>query len=497
MNRVRAAFAAMVLGILLPAPPASAAEPAALSLAWSPCAAAGSSLECATIQVPLDHADPTGPSIDLAISRLPAADPSRRRGVLLVNPGGPGGSGLGLPEYIAQLFAGHPRVAQEFDLIGFDPRFVGRSSPATCGLTGADIAILRWPGAGGFPGEVAQARSIAQRCAAHAGWAIPYATTADAARDMDLIRAALGERKMSYLGYSYGTSLARAYVALFPDRVDRFVLDSNTNPLESGRETFRGFGPAFERMLGLFASAAARDDARYGLGSDARTVRRVVDGLVARAEKEPLPVGEETFTAAELRTLIFRMLYAENRFDYLGRFLSVLRAGQPLPADLAFLVNAGSWEAPPPAPADNAVAGYFLVTCADSKWPTKVGRYRAEQVIDSRAYPFFGPAAANISPCAFWPEIDRPGMPSVAGSRIPSVAGSRVPVLLINSLGDPATPYAGALATRRMMPNARLVTVSASHHAVLGEYPNACVEEAAVGYLLSGRLPMRDLACPA
>lgn len=489
MNRVRVAISALMLGILLPAPPAVAADPAPASLVWSPCPAVGSRLECATVEAPLDHANPGGPRIDLAISRLPAADPARRRGVLLVNPGGPGGSGLGLPEYIAQLFAGHPRVAQEFDIIGFDPRFVGRSSPATCGLTGADIAILRWPAAAGFSGEVAQARSVARRCATHAGWAIPYATTADAARDMDLIRAALGEPRLSYLGYSYGTTLGRAYVALFPHRVDRFILDSNTNPEATGRETFRGFGRDFERMLGLFASAAARDDARYGLGSDARTVRRVVDELVARAEEEPLPVGEETFTAAELRTLIFRMLYAENRFDYLGRFLSVLRAGQPLPADLAFLVNAGSWETPAPAPADNAVAGYFLVTCADSKWPTEIGRYRAEQVRDSRAYPFFGPAAANISPCAFWPEVDR--------RRMPSVADSRVPVLLINSLGDPATPYAGALATRRMMPNARLVTVPVSHHAVLGEYPNACVEDAAVGYLLSGRLPVRDLTCPA
>ena len=489
MSRVRAAFTAVIIGILLPAPPASAAEPTASSLAWSPCGAAGSRLECATVQVPLDHAEPDSPRIDLAISRLPATDQSRRRGVLLTNPGGPGGSGLGLPEYIAQLLAGHPRILQEFDLIGFDPRFVGRSSPATCGLTGTDIAILRWPGTGGFPAEVAHARSIARQCAAHAGWAIPYATTADAARDMDLIRAALGERRVAYLGYSYGTTLARAYVALFPHRVDRFVLDSNTNPEASGRDSLRAFGPAFERMLGLFASSAAKNDARYGLGSDARTVRRVVDGLIAQAEDEPLPAGEETFTATELRTLIFRMLYAENRFDYLGRFLAILRAGQPIPADLAFRVNAGNWETPPPAPADNAVAAYFLVTCADSKWPTEVTRYRAEHVTDSRAYPFLGPAAANISPCAFWPDINR--------RQVPGIAGSRVPVLLINSVGDPATPYPGALATRRMMPNSRLVTVPVSHHAVLGEYPNVGVEKAAVGYLLSGRLPVHDLTCPA
>ncbi|GAB3142901.1 alpha/beta hydrolase [Micromonospora sonneratiae] len=489
MSRVRTAIAAVILGILLPAPPAVAAEPAAPPLAWGPCSDVGSRLECATVQVPLDHADSGGPSIDLAISRLRAADPSRRRGVLLVNPGGPGGSGLGLPEYIAQLLAGHPQVLQEFDLIGFDPRFVGRSSPATCGLVGEDIAILRWPGAAGFPAEVAQARSIARRCAAHAGWAIPYATTADSARDLDLIRAALGERRLSYLGYSYGTTLARAYVTLFPHRVDRFVLDSNTDPTVSGRENLRAFGPNFERMLWLFASSAARNDARYGLGRDARTVRQVVDELVARAEDEPLPVGEEIFTAAELRTLIFRMLYAENRFDYLGRFLGIVRAGQPLPADLAFMMNAGRWDTPPPAPADNAVAAYFLVTCADDRWPTEVARYRAEHVADSRTYPFFGPAAANISPCAFWPEVDR--------SRMRSFTGSRVPVLLINSVGDPATPYPGALATRRMMPNARLVTVPVSHHAVFGEYPNACVEEAAVGYLLSGRLPVRDLTCPA
>ncbi|MEU8261525.1 alpha/beta hydrolase [Micromonospora sp. NPDC048999] len=439
--------------------------------------------------MPLDHNDRASRTIELAISRLPAIEPARRRGVLLVNPGGPGGSGLEIPEYIAQLLSGYPRVVEEFDLVGFDPRFVGRSSPVTCGLTGDDIAISRWPGAGGFPAEVAQARMVAQRCGTHAGWAIPYATTADAARDMDLIRTALGEPKISYLGYSYGTTLGRVYAALFPHRVDRFVLDSNTDPLKDGREADRAFGPEFERMLGLFTSAAARNDARYGLGSDAREVRRAVDRLVAQAETGLLQVGTKSLTAAELRAIVFRLLYAENRFDLLGRFLGILHNGLPLPANLAFLLNLGRSDSPPPAPADNAVAAYFLVECADTKWPTSVARYRIEHAMDSRAYPFFGPATANITPCAFWPDIER--------RHQPSVAGSRVPLLLINSTGDPATPYRGALTTRRMMPNSRLITVPASHHSVLGEYPNACVEAAATGYLLSGQLPARDLLCVA
>ncbi|WP_117213692.1 alpha/beta hydrolase [Allorhizocola rhizosphaerae] len=236
-------------------------------------------------------------------------------------------------------------------------------------------------------------------------------------------------------------------------------------------------------MLWQFSDFAAGE---YGLGGDARSVRAAFDALLARAARAPIPSGDLTFSLTDIREITFRLLYAENRFDWLGRFLAALQAEQPLPPDIAFLANVRGWESPPPGPADNSVAAFFLIACSDDVWPRDPARYQRELAVDSRRYPFVGPAFANIWACAFWPRVHH--TPS-------TVDGSRVPVLLINSTGDPSTPYDGALATRRMMPNSRLITVPVSHHAVLGEYPSPCVEQAAIAYLIDGEL--RDLFCPA
>lgn len=480
---------AVALLLLLGAvsPTAAAESP---PLAWTPCGSTPDSrLECATLQVPLDYRDPGGETIELAISRLPASDPSRRRGVLLTNPGGPGGSGLGLPEYVPQLLASQPEVTATHDVIGMDPRFVGRSTPATCGLTSDEMASAHWPGPGGFDAEVARARSIAAKCARSAGDVLAHATTANVARDVDRIREALGEPKLSYLGYSYGTTIGRAYAALFPRRVDRFVLDSNVHPEWSGREADRQWGPNFERMLGLFGTFASARNETFGLGTDPVAVRGALDALIDDAAVSPIPSGESRFTAADIRVISFRLLYAENRFTLLGRFISTLRAHEPLPADIAFLAGLRSHTAPPGAPADNFVAVFWLVKCGDRAFSRDVERYRREFAADSAAYPFLGPAMSSISPCAFWPETPR--------EPLPSATGGQVSLMLINSIGDPATPYAGALATRALLPRSRLVTVPVSHHAVLGEYPNTCVEQAAGAYLTTGRLPRHDVRCPA
>lgn len=477
----------ILLGAVSVTAPATAESP---SLVWSPCGSTPDSrLECATLNVPLDYRDPGGATIELAISRLPASDPARRRGVLLTNPGGPGGSGLGLPEYVPQLLASQPDVTATHDVIGMDPRFVGRSTPATCGLTPEEMTSAHWPGPGGFDAEVARARTIAAKCARSAGAVLAYATTANVARDVDRIRAALGESKLSYLGYSYGTTIGRAYAALFPRRVDRFVLDSNVHPEWSGRQADRQWGPNFERMLGLFGTFASARNETFGLGTDPAAVRAAFDALITEATAGPIPSGELLFTATDIRTISFRLLYAENRFTYLGRFVATLRAHQPLPADIAFLADLRSHAAPPGAPVDNFVAAFWLVKCGDRAFPHDVERYRREFTADSAAYPFLGPAMSSISPCAFWPKFPR--------EPLPTAAGGQVSLLLINSTGDPATPYAGALATRKLLPRSRLVTVPVSHHAVLGEYPNTCVEQTAGTYLTTGHLPRHDVHCPA
>lgn len=447
---------------------------------WQPCGEFAPNMQCGTVTVPLDHRRPHGPTIGIAIAKLPATDQARRRGALLVNPGGPGGGGRYLPEYLVSLFGHRPEMFARYDLIGFDPRFVGESTPITCGLPAHQWDAIRWADVTDLDGEVRRAREIAASCARNAGWALPYAGTDDAARDMDRIRVALGEQRISYLGYSYGTTLGRAYLGLFPNRADRFVLDSNTDPSVTRQREYREFGPNFERMLGLFSTFAAANHGRYQLGTDAVAVRRTVDAVIARAAVSPIPSGDEVWPVADVRLITFRLLYAENRFEWLGRFLDALNRAAALPENVAWLTNL---RAPDTSDAGSAI--FHAINCKDSPYIGGERTFRRDFAADAAAYPFAGAMASQlVAPCVFWPRF----------AALPRLQSDR-PGLMVQSIGDPATPFQGAVRTQRDHPNLRMVTVDASHHAVFGEYPNTCVEDTVSAWLNAGTLPRRDLAC--
>lgn len=185
--------------------------------------------QCGTLQVPLNYQNPNGQKITVAVSRVPAADPSHRRGVLFLNPGGPGGPGLDLPTQFATLMP--QSVLNQYDLVGFDPRGVGQSTPVSCGLTKSQAtqALVPLTQNNNFADTTAFMEQVADKCAATSGSVLPYITTNNTARDMDQIRQALGEQKISYFAYSYGTYLGTVYASLFPQQTDRFVLDSNVD----------------------------------------------------------------------------------------------------------------------------------------------------------------------------------------------------------------------------------------------------------------------------
>jgi pimeloyl-ACP methyl ester carboxylesterase len=218
-------------------------------------------LECATVEVPLDYGDPDGAGIEIMVSRLASTDPDRRRGVLLLNPGGPGGSGLAMPAELVSF--GLPAgVLDGYDLIGMDPRGVGHSSPVSCGFTVDDgywggIAFYAVDDAA-VDAQAVVAEAIADQCAENdTGGLLPHLSTVNTARDMDRVRAALGEEKISYFGHSYGSALGAAYTALFPERSDRIVLDSSTDPSRTQYELFQQSGPAAEAGLDEWAAWAA------------------------------------------------------------------------------------------------------------------------------------------------------------------------------------------------------------------------------------------------
>jgi pimeloyl-ACP methyl ester carboxylesterase len=490
------------LGMSASARPARADQNAS-PIEWGACPASPTGLsdpgfQCATLAVPLDYRAPAGAKIEIAISRLQTATADKRRGVLLFNPGGPGGPGLDLPLLFAFLLP--PAVTAQYDLVGFDPRFIGHSSPLSCGLS--DLAAsATFPTAmqpGGFDATVAFVRDVASACAAVAGDQLPFVTTANTARDMDQIRQALGEDKISYLGYSYGTYLGAVYASLFPERTDRVVLDSSVGPSLIWRRQFRGFGLGGELRFPDFAAFAVANAATYHLGNTPAEVRALYFQLRDRLERDPIPLGEGFFLDGDLfMQATFGSLYGDPSFPGLAELWQFLASGelntQPAQATLRAMLGpvlAGA-AVFPEVPADNQPSAGTAVVCGDIAWPRAVDQYRRELALDTALFPMFGRVGSNISPCAFWPTT--PVEPPVA-----ITANGPANILILENLRDPATPLPGALEMRAALGRrSRLVSVDQGGHGVYPVTPNGCANQAGTAFLAGGVLPARDVFCPA
>ncbi|HEY4589699.1 MAG TPA: alpha/beta hydrolase, partial [Thermoanaerobaculia bacterium] len=429
--------------------------------------------QCATLQVPLDYADPNGRKIAIAVSRVRAANPGSRRGVLLLNPGGPGGPGLDLPALLAQLL---PRsVLDRYDLIGFDPRFVGTSTPVSCGLSDEEAfqAYVPLEQPGGFAATTALMRRVADECASAAGDLLPFATSANTARDMDQIRQALGEAKISYLGYSYGTYLGAVYAALFPDRTDRFILDSSVDPDWVWRQQFRAWGSGGTIRFPDFAGFAAANNATFHLGKNATAVRNLYLHLLQRLKSHPIQLSDGlVLNAPLLQEITFSALYDDDSFFYLADFLQMVNATKDTAVAGAALLQAFEALEPRRAldgePLDNDVASGLAILCDDVAWSRSVVDYQRGLAADSKRYPLFGALGSNVWPCAFWQSP--PAEPPVA-----ITPEGPTNVLMLQNRRDPATPYAGALGLRAAFGDrARLVSVDQGGHTVYVTTPNGC-----------------------
>ncbi|MER7702435.1 alpha/beta hydrolase [Kitasatospora sp. NPDC097605] len=450
------------------------------SLKWGPCppeAATSPRLECTTLDVPLDYRDPDGRQIEIAVSRLASEAPSKRRGVLLTNPGGPGSAGLDYPALLAG--AGLPEdVLDSYDVIGFDPRGIGRSTPVTCDLTPQQRARGNFPPYAHTSADVAReapfARAVAEQCAtSRTAWMLPYTTTANTARDMDRIRAALGEPKVSYLGASYGSYLGAVYTTLFPARGDRIVLDSNMGPDGYGLENFRLLGRGMEDRFPDFAAYAAAHP-EYGLGTTPKQVSAKFFELAQRLDAEP--VGG--IDGSLFRGVTFERLYVEALLPTLATEWQALDQGEPLPTS------------PPPIP-ENFLAGHLYVTCGDSRWPGEVRDYQRNAAIDRLRYPMLGGITGNIKPCAYWPD-NRVEPPVRIGDHGPSN------ILMAQNERDPGTPLVGALKLRRALgARATMVTVDQGGHGVYPFGRNMCANTVVTAFLADGQRPAEDLACTA
>ncbi|MFI0482352.1 alpha/beta hydrolase [Actinomadura sp. 9N215] len=492
---------------LSPAPPPGSQAPApglaryaGQHLDWGACPADATELieagaQCAQVTAPLDYSSPGGATIKLAISRIRAKDGAHRRGILLGNPGGPGGPGL---DYTAYLKSAMKDAADPYDLIGFDPRFVGRSTPIYCGIS--PKAQPTHSRREAFEASVRNARDTARRCHEHGNNAalLPHASSRNVARDMDLIRAVLGERKLSYYGISYGADLGAAYTQMFPGRADRIVIDSVTDPALTQYENFQAAGAAQERGLDEWASWTAQRAAKYDLGRTPRQVRATVERLSSQVDRGPLRIGDYTMDASALGLILRQFVGTEEYNDVMARAVRNLAdaaAGRPVEPTAELRMWLEVFNTPSPE-LDNQFNSGNAIFCGDGGWPAggwpsdpeqywrNIQRARATQ-------PVFAATANAIFPCPFWKSEPRePGVD----------LGNRVPLLLLQAKRDNNVPYAGAVAMHRRLTGSRMISADIRSHGVYGRgadglTPVPCADRVVNAYFRTGVLPATDLTC--
>ncbi|AWK11820.1 protease [Streptomyces spongiicola] len=444
-------------------------------------------VECAAVRVPLDYADPWGRQISIAVSRVRAAGgPSVRQGALLYNPGGPGGSGMYFP-----ALADEPewkRIAEAYDLVGYAPRGVGRSAPISCQhpaeFTKAPTSAPVHPSAAEKRQGVARARAYAQGCARNAGPALRHYHTLNNVRDLEVLREALGERRLTFLGASYGTYLGALYAMTFPDRVRRMVLDSPVDP-DPAKIWYRNNleqSLAFESRWADFRAWVARHHATYGLGTTPRQVQAAYDRARALLAENPADgaVGPGQLQAAFTRT-VYNDLYWPRRALALSAYLK---------GDPRQLVKQAKPRASAAAEEENGNAVYTAVQCNDAPWPTDWAVWDRDNTALARRAPF--ETWANVwmnLPCAYWQQ------PRQRPVDVRTGPGDVPPLLILAAERDAATPYAGALRLQERLAGSVLVTErDAGTHGISGG-DNACVNGHMEAYLLTGRTPVRRASC--
>ncbi|WP_405624250.1 alpha/beta hydrolase [Streptomyces sp. NBC_01396] len=483
-----AALIAAVSGIVFGAITPLTASAAETPLKWTRCEGSGVDprQRCATLEVPMDYAHPDGPKIDLAVSRIPSEKPSARRGALLLVPGGPGGTSLDDPSGKGQKLP--QDVRDTYDLIGFAPRGNAPSTDVSCGLDHADLALtsLRpWPAAdGSVTGNMTTARRVADACAHNGGELMRHLSTADNARDIDRIRAALGERRISAWGVSYGTYVGAVYSQLFPDRTDRVVLDSNDNPdpVKVERAWVQAQEVGAEDNFPEFAKWAARPGNPYRLADTAAEVRPLFLSLAARLDREPIPwpgANPEELNGNVLRQTMLNSFDDPDDYAGLAQLILAARKGTVPPAP----------QSPPEAVLQNVVAVGAATLCDDAAWPRSAAVYE-KGVAESRArYPLTAGMPRNAMVCAAWP-----WQPERAPVRITDRGPSNV--LLVQNERDMETPLSGALKLRAALGRrAVMVTVDSTGHEAYLANGNECGDATVSRFLATGERPERDVHC--
>ncbi|MTD58133.1 alpha/beta hydrolase [Amycolatopsis pithecellobii] len=472
-------------------------------LTWADCAPYATSddarslfssqdLQCARLTVPLDYAAPQGDTITLGVLRHKASND--RIGSLVLNPGGPGASGMVAAASLASQVS-NTELGQRFDLVGFDPRGIGASEPGVTCLTDAERDTERAEdldtdgSPAGVAKQEAEAKDFAAKCAQrtqHGTAMLANLGTRDVARDLDVLRSVLGEQKLTYLGYSYGTRIGSTYAEAFPGNVRAMILDGALDPNQDETASLVAQGAGFGLAFNQFAAwCAARQDC--ALGRNAAGATKAFQNLVRPLTQNPVRLNDGrvlTFDDATLAAI--QALYSQQLWESLNTGLNELHRGTG--ATLMALADQYN-ERDSRGHYTNTQDAFTAVRCVDDPRVTdKTEILNAENLYD-RVAPFLDDGRSNgaaLDACAFWP------VPNTSQPHEPKVAGLP-PVLVISTTKDPATPYEAGVNLAKAM-NGALLTFEGTQHTVFLQ-GNSCVDQAGTDYLVKGTLPPSGKRC--
>ncbi len=445
--------------------------------------------ECATAQVPLDYADPAGPSIGLALARVRSTG-GEPLGSLLLNRGGPGASGVDFVQQVATSIVSDD-IRRQYDLVGFDPRGVQRSSPVEC-VDGPELDQLLaydpdYSTDAGIQDVIDMYGELGAACLDRTGPALGHVDTISTARDLDILRAVLGDQTLSYLGFSYGTALGATYASLFPEKVGRLVLDGALPPTLTSTELAEGQAVGFENALRAYV-ADCQAGPRCPLDGSVDDGLSQIHDLFDRAAAKPLPTGTDRKLTRSLTFYgIALPLYSQSYWPYLTQALTA--ALQQNDGSLLLqLADQYADRAPDGTYSTNSMLAFYGINCLDSREPADIPAMRAEAAqIDASAPTvgyFFGYGATV---CAQWP------VPAVGGLDSYAADGA-APILVVGTTNDPATPYRWAEQLADDLSSGVLLTYEGEGHTAYGS-SNDCVANAVEDYLLSGTVPAEGTRC--
>jgi len=467
-------------------PPSPALAPYySQSLDWSECHDGD---QCAKLTVPLDYLRPAGETIDLAVLKVPAADSGSRIGSLVTNPGGPGEPGRSYAPVGAQAF-GQP-LLDHFDVVGFDPRGTGDSSPVDCL---SDAQLDQYLGEDPQPStaqELVAFRAHQQRmatgCSRLSGALASHVSTVESARDMDILRAALGDSTMNYLGASYGTKLGATYAQLFPHRVGRFVLDGAVDVSLGTRQLTLQQAAGFEQAIEAYAADCVKSSVGCFLGDNVPDVLRTISDLIDSIATKPLPAGDRELTAGNAFYWIAVTLYRRDYWVLLTTALRSALAGDG--QTLMLLADSYAARNPDGTFQNNSMEAFFAISCLDDPWSIPATRVPSQFPAFEKASPVFGKVFAwSLTSChGFTPRSDQP---------VPTIhAKGAAPIVVIGTTRDPATPFAWSVALAHQLDSGVLLRRDGDGHTGYNTW-NACIDDHVESYLISGIVPADNTSC--